>query len=221
MAFLTGIIAGPTAAVVLPVLGWISDKGSNPHKRKGFIILVATAVLFCGLSVVILANVLKILKIRSPNNLQSVNDTNQNQSFTDIHSSAQNSMQVLSFTSESFASTETIYFSNAALNSTTYVPLHYQTSSDNQTANDDRAIESDGLLPVEAILGLLGYIMMDIGYDLTNSYVKAWTVASSERSQHTSLLLLGLLVAASGGMLSSCLGVLDITGIVGLSATTM
>lgn len=187
LVFLTGLGAGSTATLFLPVLGWASDKGSDPHKSKLFVIILSTAILVSGLSTFALANVLKIFNSQKLfQSLDFMRDSNKSQICTSV------SLRIVDST---------------------------QSSPNGQVTEDGERMDSEGRIPWEGILGLLGIIMTDIGFDVTNSAVKAWTVASSEASQHTSLLLLGVLMASSGGMSSASLGTVDITGILGLSGT--
>lgn len=57
---LTGLISGPSALLLLPFIGWITDRGSNPRRRKKAAMIFAAAVLFLGMSLLIVANLLHL-----------------------------------------------------------------------------------------------------------------------------------------------------------------
>lgn len=224
LASLTGLVSGLSAVIFLPVLGWCSDRGNNPHKRKAYVVAFSTALLLTGMALVVFANVMKILRTApAVFTVESSNDSMQNQTSADGSKNRgfNTTFSPNDFTFNSYPSVEKSIPNSPNYSLTTSFPLFYQSSTVNQFTKGSESIEKSDELPLEAILGLLGYIVLDIGFDFTNSNVKAWTVASSKRTQHTSLLVIGLLMAASGGMLSAILGTVDITYILGLSVTTV
>ena len=64
---------------------------------------------------------------------------------------------------------------------------------------------------------MLGFILMDIGYDATTSVAKSFVLACGPRSEHSSLLVLGLIMASAGGVSTAALGVVDFASLLGLS----
>ena len=57
---LTALVAGPTAMVLLPLVGWLSDKGSNPQRRKTGAVVFVAGLLCSGMHCVLAANVLHL-----------------------------------------------------------------------------------------------------------------------------------------------------------------
>lgn len=57
---LTGLVAGPSAMVLLPFLGWLTDRGSNPQRRKTGAIIFAAVLVITGMACLLMANVLHL-----------------------------------------------------------------------------------------------------------------------------------------------------------------
>ena len=64
---------------------------------------------------------------------------------------------------------------------------------------------------------MLGIVLLDVGYDIMTGISKSFILACSPRSEHTSLLLLGLIMASAGGVTTAGLGVVDFASLFGLS----
>ena len=64
---------------------------------------------------------------------------------------------------------------------------------------------------------MLGFILLDIGFDAMNSFVRSFMLACSRRSEHSSLLVLGLIMASAGGVSTAALGVVEFASLLGLS----
>ncbi|KAK7446248.1 hypothetical protein BaRGS_00040277, partial [Batillaria attramentaria] len=56
LASLVGLVSGPVGAVLVPVFGWLSDRGSNPNRRKLLGVVFSTGLLLLGLMLVLLAS---------------------------------------------------------------------------------------------------------------------------------------------------------------------
>ncbi|GFO38619.1 hypothetical protein PoB_006512400 [Plakobranchus ocellatus] len=67
-------------------------------------------------------------------------------------------------------------------------------------------------IPLAAVLGILGYIFLDIGFDVGNPLVRAFILDHSPASQHTHLLVVATVLASVSGVLMSSLGVFDLPG---------
>ncbi|KAK7506863.1 hypothetical protein BaRGS_00001714 [Batillaria attramentaria] len=57
---LSAVVAGPAGALLTPLLGWISDRGSNPNRRKMLNVMFCSALLVSGVLCIIMANVLHL-----------------------------------------------------------------------------------------------------------------------------------------------------------------
>ncbi|KAK7507007.1 hypothetical protein BaRGS_00001858 [Batillaria attramentaria] len=66
---LTAVVAGPAGTLLTPLLGWISDRGSNPNRRKMLNVMFCSVLLLSGVVCVVSANVL---------HLQSLSETINN-----------------------------------------------------------------------------------------------------------------------------------------------
>ncbi|XP_070212717.1 uncharacterized protein [Littorina saxatilis] len=72
----------------------------------------------------------------------------------------------------------------------------------NSTANasSDGRTSEKGKVPFEAGLAMFGFILLDIGVDMSFSFTKSWMVTCSPRSEHTSVLGTGLVMASAGAI---------------------
>ncbi|KAK7494537.1 hypothetical protein BaRGS_00014190, partial [Batillaria attramentaria] len=139
LAPLTGVVSGVTTAISMPLFGWLSDGGSNPHRRKVFAVVLSTGLMVMGLACVIFACVL-------------------------------------------------------------HVKLHGGESTHEE-------------IPFIAWLAMAGFIVFEIGYDNSNCFVRAWMLTCSPRSEHTTLLVLGLVMASAGGVSMALLGMVDFSSL--------
>nr|KAG5685421.1 hypothetical protein BaRGS_001506 [Batillaria attramentaria]KAG5686482.1 hypothetical protein BaRGS_018734 [Batillaria attramentaria] len=114
LASLVGLVSGPVGAVLVPVFGWLSDRGSNPNRRKLLGVVFSTGLLLLDTGV-----------------------------------------------------------------------------------------------PFTAGLAMFGFIVYEVGYDQTSSVVRAWILTCSPHTEHTSLLVLGLVMAGLGMIVTSALGRVD------------
>ncbi|CAL1536512.1 unnamed protein product [Lymnaea stagnalis] len=70
-------------------------------------------------------------------------------------------------------------------------------------------------LSASAILGIIGFTVIDTGYDVGNSMIRAYVLDHTPRDQHTTLLIKSTLMAAVAGTVMSFLGILDLPNILG------
>ncbi|KAK7507944.1 hypothetical protein BaRGS_00000909, partial [Batillaria attramentaria] len=136
LSSLTGLVSGVLGVVILPILGWLSDRGSNPNRRKRNGVLASTSIMLLGISVVIVASVLHLQKV-----------------------------------------------------------------------------------PVTAGFAMLGFVVYEFGIDNANSFSRSWILACSSRCEHTSLLVLGLVMAAVGGISTAALARVDFLSLLNLAYT--
>lgn len=68
-----------------------------------------------------------------------------------------------------------------------------------------------GLLAMTAILGLVGFSAMDIGYDINAAATRSCVLSCSPKTDHTSMLVLALVMAAAGGLINNVLGLVDLS----------
>ncbi|KAK7497690.1 hypothetical protein BaRGS_00011085 [Batillaria attramentaria] len=191
-----GFVSGVMGVVLVPVFGWLSDKGPNPNRRKRNGVLVATSLVLLGIAVVIAASV---LHLQSPDVLSKLGD---NSSFlgntsTSLSMEAASGKTAVNVSEVTASSTIFQSFGKTGVNFT----------QAGRSTSDEKGIKRK--LPVTAGLAMLGFIVFEIGYDNINSVSRAWILACSPRSEHTSLLVLGLVMAAVGGISTAALARVD------------
>ncbi|KAK7506813.1 hypothetical protein BaRGS_00001664 [Batillaria attramentaria] len=169
---LTAVVAGPVGTLLMPLLGWLSDKGSNPNRRKMMTVILCMALLVSGVFCVVLANVLHLQSRSNP--IPAAKDA------TDLKGRESN-------TSPRYSSKiQTAY------------QRHWNVTADGKTGP-----------PFAAQIGLLAFVLLDVGFDLTNAFVKAWVLTCSPRAEHTSVLMMGTAIGSVGGLVTSTLAVVD------------
>lgn len=62
----------------------------------------------------------------------------------------------------------------------------------------------------KAGLGMLGFVLTGIGVTCTHSCITSWVLACSPRAEHTSVLMLSLVMASLGGVSTAALGMVDL-----------
>ncbi|KAL8573443.1 hypothetical protein ACOMHN_032458 [Nucella lapillus] len=73
-------------------------------------------------------------------------------------------------------------------------------------------------IPLKAGLALLGYVMLDVGVDGSIACIRACVLsACGARTEHTSILLIGLVMASGGGLSMAAQGLVDFPSLLGLS----
>ncbi|XP_076449051.1 membrane-associated transporter protein-like [Babylonia areolata] len=75
------------------------------------------------------------------------------------------------------------------------------------------ASASSSFLTLMGILGIIGFVLSDHGYDSSMSTFKAYMIAVTPASQHDDIFILGTLVGAVGGCLTSLLGFVDLAAL--------
>ncbi|KAL8600225.1 hypothetical protein ACOMHN_062515 [Nucella lapillus] len=77
---LTGLISGPITILLMPLLGWFSDAGTNPVRRRACVLILTTVILIFGIVSVILANNLPLSSCNQSRNVSVVNISEQTSS---------------------------------------------------------------------------------------------------------------------------------------------
>ncbi|KAK7497644.1 hypothetical protein BaRGS_00011039 [Batillaria attramentaria] len=177
------IFQGAAAAVLIPIIGVVSDGGPDPRVRKIPLVLLSNSISLVGGGILIAASFMRISTLGDyTRQISLTNAANTSQAGLLSDSSSEPS---LPFSQETTSATVTPTGSGSDVTST-------------------------------AILGMLAYAVLELGYDTTNSCVKACVVTCTPRAEQTSVLLLGLLVAALGGCCTALMGSLDLTALLPL-----
>lgn len=197
---LPGVVAAITALVLVPVMGWIADGGSQPYQRKKPVSLAAFCMGFLGMSFNLSAAILAASKspLHSPatNWSSSTEDpvTNASKLFSALTPLPLNGSYLL--TGFNAFGTEPDDVSDLA-SITTQITV-------------SPAAHGFSDLPLPAVLSMMGFIVMDLAFDLTNSAVKALMLTHSSPADHVSLLVTGVVIAALGGCSTSVSGLVDL-----------
>ncbi|XP_070197801.1 uncharacterized protein [Littorina saxatilis] len=195
---LTGLMVGPASVIFLPCLGWLTDRGSNPQRRKTAAVFFAAGLLITGMMCLIAANLM---------HLNYLLESQAEKAALFNVSSAWNDTVSLGLTTSSLFNTSDF----VGFKSSTVVY-----STDSPAAMTDLPQQSLEV-PFKAGLGMLGFVLTGVGFESMNSVVRSFVLDRSPRSEHTSLLVLGLIMASSGGVSTAALGVVDFSSLFGLS----
>lgn len=195
----TSLVSGPTATLLIPLIGWISDRGATPHTRKAVAVLGTAAIRLVGIATVILANLLMMT-------------THTGSAPTTTNHTVGSGTGNFTTTSRDWDVTAT-----DKENTTTLVDWASTGSSVNDVSVSELAATGSQLdvIPLVAWLSMLGFVLIDIGVDSNSAAVKIYAVASASRSQQTSVLVTGVLLAALGGMATASTGMIDLGALVG------
>ncbi|XP_076468078.1 uncharacterized protein LOC143298931 [Babylonia areolata] len=207
LASLTGAVAGPTAFSLLPLLGWLTDQGSNPVRRKMMAAIFACGLVFMGMLCIIMANIFHF------NYLLEISANNS--AHAPLPSDLSDPFKNSPLDSSDWDDDATTVGQRTA----TKGPVSRATDSTDSLAIlgvPDVYAENDEI-PFKAGLGLLGFILLDIGFDASSSCVKSFVLTCGPRSEHSSLLIIGLVIASAGGVSTTSLALVDFGSMFGLS----
>ncbi|KAK7502756.1 hypothetical protein BaRGS_00006006 [Batillaria attramentaria] len=162
------IMAGPLAMILIPLTGFLTDKGAKHRQKKIVAVVVNSVVFLSGIAFIVSANLLLM-------------------SQTELGKDA------------------------GAENSSVW--------GENKTSptspDGDAGVFN---LPTTAVLGLIGFILFDVGYDCNTASVRSCVLACSPRQHHISLLAQALGMAALGGCITCVLGLFDLSPLLNVSA---
>lgn len=88
-----------------------------------------------------------------------------------------------------------------------------------QEGNRTMSLTEEGApaaVSMTAILGLLGFCIVDVGYDMNIAATRSCILSCSSRQEHTPLLVMALVMAGAGGCITTLLGTLDLSAVLGL-----
>ena len=79
--------------------------------------------------------------------------------------------------------------------------------SQEQQEDNDKGLTS---MPTTALLGLVSFCAMDLGYDANTAASRSCVLSCSPKADHTSVLVLALVMAALGGLINNVFGIVDL-----------
>ncbi|CAG5126101.1 unnamed protein product [Candidula unifasciata] len=159
----------------LPLLGYFSDRGSNPMKRKLCSLFVGMSMFLCGLLFLIIAGFLKL------------------ESLDAIYWS----------THTNISSNDTPIITQSAVEASRLSSISLNDTFPSQTLVPNKPI-SDSQVSVTAVLSILAFSFIDIGFDMSISLVRAFI-----------LEIMSTVSASMAGTTFSFLGCFDFPGALG------
>ncbi|BFZ19461.1 hypothetical protein BsWGS_22500 [Bradybaena similaris] len=193
---INGIVCGVVSMTLLPLLGYFSDKGSNPMKRKLCALFVGMIMFLCGMLLLIIAG---FLKLQTLDAIYWSRHTNS--SFNDASLTTPATLTAQGSSSISLNDT------------TTSQTLVTETTTSHSSEAVGAEPSSDYQVSVTAILSMLAFSCVDIGFDISISLTRAFILASTPVIQHTRLLVMATVSASVAGSTFSLIGCFDFPGI--------
>ncbi|XP_076446964.1 uncharacterized protein LOC143284182 [Babylonia areolata] len=213
LTYLPGLVSGPSSILLLPFLGWLLDRGHNPQRRKFASIVFAAGVQTLGMLCLLLANAMHLGYLMDYSGaavrMETGGSGSPSNHSVSSHSSASN-LSVSEFVKMNASGGQDV-------NSFVFADDPEGANSFTVNGSSLQAYDTGSVnVPLKAGLGMLGVILMDLGFDCSNCFVKAFLVTCSARAEHTSLLVVGVVVGAVGGVTNAALGLVDFTSLLGL-----
>ncbi|BFZ12971.1 hypothetical protein BsWGS_16010 [Bradybaena similaris] len=214
MVSINGIVCGGVSMVLLPVLGYFTDRGSNPKVRKMLSLYVGMATFLCGLGLLIACG---FIKLASRDVAHSTNTTDLTAT-TDLTSMA-DLTTTTAFTSMADVTATPTFITYTV--STTYdghVNFSGSTWISSPAVATTAASSGGGPhsgIPATAFMSIAGFALIDIGFDMSVSLTRAFILENTPTFQHTRLLVLATMVASMAGTTFSIIGCFDFPRILG------
>ena len=194
------IVTGPTAMLLMSLQGYFCDRGPHHRQKKIAILTCNCAVVLFGIAVLVCANLL-LLYNHEKKNVTIVLEYLYNHSL----------LMPTSVTPKLITPAE---------NSSVIMPLErnldiavssYDENVSIAVPQEQQEDDDAGLLSMTAIVGLVGFSAMDIGYDINTAANRSCVLSCSPKTDHTSMLVLALVMAAAGGLINNVLGLVDLS----------
>ncbi|XP_070196825.1 uncharacterized protein [Littorina saxatilis] len=186
--------------------------------------IFAAAVLFLGMSLLIVANLLHLSDLMrysemqgSPSDLLPLWNASAKSELL-LHNET-SPFNVSTIPNDSLGYENSILVSSSSSRNSESVPFTAVLSSEaagNETGQNEPS-KNPSEVPFKAGLVMVAFILLDIGYDTLNGFTKSFILTCTPRSEHTSVLLVGLVMASAGGVSTAALGVVDFASLLGLS----
>ena len=210
------LVTGPAAMLLLNLQGYLCDKGPHHRQRKMVAVACNSAVILLGIGVLIVANLLFLYN--QGDHRKDIDPAERNHSLVPDEnltivtkcSYDHNLLKSMNITPTKNSSIEDM---SAALE--TNLDTGVFSSDENvsiavsqeQQEDIDRGLTST---PITVLLGLVGFCAMDIGYDANIAASRSFVLSCSPKADHTSVLVLALVMAAVGGLINNVFGIVDL-----------
>lgn len=198
------IVTGPTAMLLMSLQGYFGDRGPHHRQKKIAILTCNCAVVLFGIAVLVWANLLLLY-----------NRENKNVTIVPEYLYSHSLLMPASVTPNLITPAE-----NSSVDDSVIKPLektlNIAVSSYNENVSiavpQEQQEDGDaGMLAMTAILGLVGFSAMDIGYDSNVAATRSCVLSCSPKTDHTSMLVLALVMAAAGGLINNVFGLVDLS----------
>lgn len=198
------IVTGPTAMLLMSLQGYFCDRGPHHRQKKIAILTCNCAVVLFGIAVLVCANLL-LLYNHEKKNVTIVPEYLYNHSL----------LMPTSVTPKLITPAE-----NSSVDDSVIKPLKrnldiavssYDENVSIAVPQEQQEDDDAGLLAMTAIVGLVGFSAMDIGYDINTAANRSCVLSCSPKTDHTSMLVLALVMAAAGGLINNVLGLVDLS----------
>lgn len=190
---LPGTVSACMGIVLIPSMGFIMDRWAKSKSSKALILIGTTSLEILGSVFIFTANAIKLLYY--------------DESSKDIGSTTFHPPNVTDQWS--------------GVNSTTILPPKNYSTEQNLSLNfmntTDRSLgitifpsvtSEEESIRYFAILAMIGYCLLDCGYDSSNCFVKTFALASTEPRYHSSIIVKSVFVSSFGKLIvSQCLTV--------------
>ncbi|XP_076449169.1 membrane-associated transporter protein-like [Babylonia areolata] len=198
---LPGTISGAIGVFIIPLLGWASDRPAcctccSKHcgQKRPFALFTLTLIA-AGLGLLIFVT------------SSSLYDGDNKDGGIFNNSSRS---QVLS---ETAVSPHSSTHANSWLtNNASTIMVAPETNQSQETTDGSTGFISTTSLSVTA-MGVVSFVLLEYGYDSSYSTVRAYMITVTPASQHDDIFILGTLVGAVGGFLTSLLGFVDLAAL--------
>ncbi|KAK7089806.1 hypothetical protein V1264_024834 [Littorina saxatilis] len=227
LASLLGSVSGISGFLLLLLVGWIIDRGSNPIRRKSIAMVFGAGCLLLGMSLVVVANTLHLVDLINYNGTLSPVDNHSYPWNIIVPADGLLLLENNRFGVPSIMSTSVkgdagrdLFFTLDLIDSSmdgSFSEKGLKASVHKGTAGKSWMMNDSTELSLKAGLGLLAFILLDTGFDAINSFTRSFVLTCTPRSEHTSVLLVGLVMASAGGVSTAALGVVDFASLLGLS----
>ena len=198
------IVTGPTAILLMSLQGYFGDRGPHHRQKKIAILTCNCAAVLFGIAVLVWASLLLLY-----------NHENQNVTIVPEYLYNHSLLMPTSVTPTFITPAE-----NSSVDDSVIKPLErnlniavssYDENVSIAVPQEQQEDGDAGLLALTAILGVVGFSAMDIGYNINMAAIRSCVLSCSPKTDHTSMLVLALVMASAGGLISNVLGLVDLS----------
>ncbi|BFZ16441.1 hypothetical protein BsWGS_19480 [Bradybaena similaris] len=188
---LPGTVSACMGIVLIPSMGFIMDRWAKSKSSKALILIGTTSLEILGSVFIFTANTIKLLYY---------DESSDGTGSTTFHS--------LNVTDPWSAVNATTLLPPTDYPTEQNVSLNFMNTTDRSLVTTIfPAVASEGeSIRYFAILAMIGYCLLDCGYDSSICFVKTFALASTEPRYHSSIIVKSVFVSSFGGCLVAVLG---------------